>query len=211
MKLVFISDTHNQAHNVSIPHGDVLIHCGDFTGAGKLPKIAAFLAWMEKKPHKHKVFIAGNHDLATQDNPQMFKALLEGFPTLTYLEESEIEIEGFFFYGAPWTPRYYDWAWMLDRGSIALQNAWKKIPDYTDILITHGPAYGTGDLNTQGKHTGCELLRDRIEDVKPMIHAFGHIHESYGIHVRQSETLSINASTCTSGYKPKNKPIVVNI
>lgn len=60
MRIVCVSDTHN--HTVQIPDGDVLIHAGDVSMRGRLPEIAAFLAWFESLPHQHKIFIAGGHD-----------------------------------------------------------------------------------------------------------------------------------------------------
>jgi len=34
MRYVVISDTHNLHQKLTIPSGDVLIHCGDFTNKG---------------------------------------------------------------------------------------------------------------------------------------------------------------------------------
>jgi Icc-related predicted phosphoesterase len=52
-----------------------------------------------------------------------------------------------------------------------------------DILVTHGPAQT--HLDTSGPpynqpNLGCELLTERIEEIKPKIHVCGHIHGGYG-------------------------------
>lgn len=52
------------------------------------------------------------------------------------------------------------------------------IPEDTDILITHGPPIGHGDLCRSGLRAGCvELLSTVQNRVKPEYHVFGHIHE----------------------------------
>ena len=33
-RFVVLSDTHNKHHEVKLPKGDILIHCGDFTYGG---------------------------------------------------------------------------------------------------------------------------------------------------------------------------------
>jgi hypothetical protein len=72
VRFVVISDTHDhhfceqQGHRhpaPTIPEGDVLIHAGDFTSTGKEHEVAQFNAWLGSLPHKHKIVIAGNHDL----------------------------------------------------------------------------------------------------------------------------------------------------
>lgn len=52
------------------------------------------------------------------------------------------------------------------------------IPDDTDVLITHTPPVGHGDLCSSGVRAGCvELLTTVQKRVKPKYHVFGHIHE----------------------------------
>lgn len=52
------------------------------------------------------------------------------------------------------------------------------IPSDTDILVTHTPPVGHGDLCCTGVRAGCvELLSTVQNRVKPKYHVFGHIHE----------------------------------
>ena len=51
---------------------------------------------------------------------------------------------------SPWQPRFNDWAFNLDRGRKELAARWDAIPDDADIVVTHGPAYGFGDLTVDG-------------------------------------------------------------
>ena len=52
------------------------------------------------------------------------------------------------------------------------------IPDDTDILVTHTPPVGFGDLCCTGVRAGCvELLNSVQRRIKPKYHIYGHIHE----------------------------------
>jgi Icc-related predicted phosphoesterase len=88
------------------------------------------------------------------------------------------------------------------------------IPDDTDVLITHGPPNGILDLvnnyRQPNRNVGCELLRFHMERVNPALNVFGHIHEGYG-YKRIDNTLFVNAAICNEGYRPINKPIIVDL
>lgn len=77
---------------------------------------------------------------------------------------------------------------------------WNKIPDDTDILVTHTPPVGHGDLCCTGVRAGCvELLTTVQQRVKPKYHVFGHIHEgeffsSLGLHRQIIDTMKQNHS-----------------
>ena len=47
-----------------MPEGDILIHAGDFTSVGKTKEIIHFNKFLSSlTSFKHKIVIAGNHDL----------------------------------------------------------------------------------------------------------------------------------------------------
>ncbi|KAH8838858.1 hypothetical protein MCOR27_010049 [Pyricularia oryzae] len=46
-----------------LPPGDSLVHAGDLSQYGTLAEIQAQLTWLAAQPHRHKVVVAGNHDL----------------------------------------------------------------------------------------------------------------------------------------------------
>ena len=75
------------------------------------------------------------------------------------------------------------------------------------MLITHGPPYGIGDLTSRGEKTGCADLLEIVEEIKPRLHIFGHIHEGYGVTIK-GEITYINASICNHLYQLTNEPIV---
>jgi len=206
VKLVLISDTHTRHEGVDVPPGDVLIHAGDITGSGGLKAVEHFAAWFERQPHPHKVVIAGNHDFCFERTPAEAEALLS---FATYLRDSETTIDGVRFWGSPWQPWFMDWAFNLQRGA-EIRAKWDLIPDGIDVLITHGPPRGHGDLMVSGEHVGCDDLLDALRRVKPRLHVFGHIHEGYGTS-HEGETTCVNASTCDVGYRPVNAPVVVDV
>lgn len=205
MRLVCISDTHLR-HDFDIPEGEVLIHAGDACLRGSKPEFEVFSKWFCSLPHKHKVFVAGNHDFFCQLKPRLTKKLLSG---CHYLHDSEVTIEGYRFYGSPWQPEFFNWAFNLPRGE-PLRQKWAMIPDGIDVLVTHGPPYGIGDLTVRAENVGCQDLRRELARVKPKVHVFGHIHNCYGI-TDYAGTKHINASICGENYKPDNKPIVIDL
>lgn len=114
MKLVCISDTHSLHWRLpAIPDGDVLIHAGDSLGQGTLENIEELNEWLGTLPHRYKIVIAGNHDWAFQETPELARQALTN---AIYLEDSSVEIESIRFWGSPWTPTFMDWAFMLERG-----------------------------------------------------------------------------------------------
>jgi predicted phosphohydrolase len=209
MRLVFISDTHTH-RGLALPAGDVLVHAGDSTSTGTLPEVAAFLEWFSAQPHPHKIFIAGNHDWLFAREKGLAGMLIAEHPGIRYLQDAGCEIDGVRFWGSPWQPAFCDWAFNLPRRGDALREAWGRIPPGTDVLITHGPPHGILDRVRGGEPLGCEELRARVEVVKPRIHAFGHIHDAYGVALAGTRVF-VNASTCDEAYRPVNRPIVVDV
>jgi Icc-related predicted phosphoesterase len=206
VRLVCISDTHNLHDRIAIPDGDVLIHAGDMTNTGSLEEIAACIEFLAALPHRHKVVIAGNHDFAFQREPA---AVAEIVWAVTYLQDAAAEIGGLRFWGSPWQPWFFDWAFNLERGA-AIRAKWDLIPDGVDVLITHGPPLGHLDLTDNGRSVGCADLLDAVHRVRPRLHVFGHIHEAYGV-TAQRGTKFVNACSCDLRYRPINPAVVVDL
>ncbi|MCX6181895.1 MAG: metallophosphatase domain-containing protein [Bacteroidetes bacterium] len=207
MRIILISDTHNQHHKVVLPEGDVLLHAGDISGRGTKKEVQDFLSWFSAQPHKHKVFIAGNHDFFIQQNHNEFLSMLPS--NITYLEDKLVEIGGLKIYGSPWTPEFMNWAFMKPAGA-EMKKQWDLIPDGIDILLTHGPAFGALDVIFSGLSVGCTELSKAIERVNPKYFVFGHIHEGHGSLIK-GYTQYINASVLNENYLLIHEPIVVNI
>lgn len=230
IRFVCISDTHGkiEGSKLHMPPGDVLLHAGDFTQKGHMKEIEKFNSYLGALPYKVKVVIAGNHDLTFDDNiteaslrtfgvqkstvesylsERGLKCVKQMLTSAIYLEDSLVTVCGINIYGAPWQPVFCDWGFNLKRGEDILKK-WQTIPTDIDILMTHGPPVGHGDLTGGNNNVGCvELLNTVQKRVKPKFHVFGHIHEGYGVN-SDGYTTFINASTCTRRYLPTNAPIV---
>lgn len=203
MKIVAISDTHGLHLKMPVPpDGDVLVVAGDILRRkNNLHELEMFNYWLGLLPHTYKIVVAGNHDWIFESDPNAAKALTNAI----YLQDSGFEIDGVNFWGSPWTPEFYNWAFMLPRGE-ALAKKWARIPDETDVLITHGPPYGTLDVNLHGERCGCEALADRVSQLPNLkLHLFGHIHYSHGVTGWYGDgPISANCATCGEDYKPVN-------
>lgn len=190
MKIVCISDTHNLHKDLKIPDGDILIHAGDMTCVGGIDEIKEFNKWLGTLPHRHKIIIAGNHDLYFEEESFLAKALITN---AIYLNDSGVEIEGLNIWGSPISPNYQSWAFNRERGE-AIRKHWEMIPEDTHILITHCPPFGILDFNDKGKHEGCKDLLEIVQQkTKPYLHIFGHLHDAHG-QVKIGDTTFVNAS-----------------
>ena len=225
-RIVCISDTHERHNELSLPEGDILIHAGDWTFTGDSNAIIEFIDWFSSQPHKHKVFIAGNHEVsldATLSEQYLARRFgmvgdfekLRGFVAkkrqgVHYLLDQQVELEGLTLYGSPWQPSFGGWGFNQPRGA-SISKKWKMIPNKVDVLITHGPAYGFGDMLDTTERVGCVDLLNEIQDrVRPKVHVFGHIHHAYGISSDYITTY-INASSCGEDYRIRNAPIVYDV
>ncbi len=202
MKIDCIADLHG--HYPQLEGGDLLIVAGDLTATDMPTERIQFLSWLADQNYKHKIFIAGNHD-------NSLVGLNYREYGVDYLCDSGTEIEGLKIWGSPWTPWFEGvnpkcTAFMLKEEQFKEQ--WDLIPDDTDMLITHGPPYGFLDQTIYGDFVGSVHLLSRIWIVRPMLHVFGHIHESYGMD--EDDTIKfVNCSHVNERYEPVNKPITV--
>jgi Icc-related predicted phosphoesterase len=214
MIITFISDTHTKHRycELDLPGGDLLIHAGDLMNSGHDENdVWEFLDWFDKQEqYKSHVFIAGNHDRFFENKPDETKNILREYPYLTYLQDHTHTIDGVKIYGSPWQPEFYNWAFNLPRNGVELQENWSNIPNDTEILITHGPPWGHCDVTPYGNlNVGCELLRVRVDELKPKIHVFGHVHSGYGYYYN-GHTHFINAAVLNERYNYENKPLTVD-
>lgn len=208
MKIVLISDTHGQHDLLDLPQGDMIIHAGDVSIRGTADEVDRFLSWYESLDYQYKIFIAGNHDFFFEDATSDILSLT--IPeSIIYLNDSGVTIENLKIWGSPITPRFHDWAFNKDRGYDIRQH-WDLIPADTDILITHGPAYGILDKTITQENVGCEELLQAIEKSKIRLHVCGHIHEDYGRHIT-SRTQYINASVVDIMYNIVNDPVRITM
>ena len=170
--------------------------------------IVDFCKWFDKLDYNTKIFIAGNHDKMFEQLPQTSLEIVNSYKWINYLQDDYIIVDGVKIYGSPWQPFFHNWAFNLPRNETELKSKWDKIPTDTDILVTHGPAWGKVDtVKNRNEHLGCELLAERIKEIKPKIHVCGHIHSGNG-YMFDGHTHSFNASVLNEKYNFEYKPFI---
>lgn len=166
-----------------------------------------FREWCEDQPAKDIVWIAGNHDFGAESS--FFESYAQGrFPSnIHYLKDESIELQGKTIYGCPWIPNLSNWAFYAsDRGWKILS---EDLPE-ADILVLHSPPSG---LMLDGGHPDWAspyMLRAILDDVKPELCVFGHIHEGYG-EIKIKGTTFANVAYCDEFYDPIQSPKVYEI
>ena len=206
LKLVCLSDTHGKHWDISVPHGDVLIHSGDFTNTGTLAEVEDFDAWLGTLPHKHKVVVPGNHDSVMDFEAREFilrkeaenfnNEELKRWETLEentillknadVLVNKSIKIEGVKIFGTPHTIfngkilrtffRKYAYAFGCVNED-SFGRKMKGASKYCDVFISHSPPLGISDTNN-GSHRnrGSLAILHTVFKVNPALHIFGHVH-----------------------------------
>jgi len=206
IKIVTISDTHGQHHKLDIPEGDMIIHAGDSTPNGKHDDIEEFLKWYGDLNYGIKILIAGNHDWGFEREPEKYKQEIMDSYGITYLNDSGCKFNGLNIWGSPVQPEFCNWAFNKKRTRDSIGKHWDLIPKNTDILITHGPPALILDKCQYGGHNaGCGLLWNKIQEIKPVLHVFGHIHEGRGVVVDDKSGSPItycNSSSLDLHYRP---------
>lgn len=84
-----------------------------------------------------------------------------------------------------------------------------KIPKDANIVITHEPPVMILD-KLAGVHWGNASIRNRIFEIKPRLHLFGHAHESYGT-IEQEGILFSNAALLNDMNRLVRKPRLLEI
>lgn len=213
MKIVCMSDTHGFHNKIIVPEGDVLVHAGDAAMHGYSDQIRAFLNWMADLPHRWKIYVPGNHDIWMESVTRSITSEREAFVE-EWLEKGVIiltnhsaEIDGIKFHGFSYTPVFCNWAFMCTDDKMAEKVEY--IGEGTDILVSHGPPMGFGDMVPyNGQRVGSIPLANRIREVKPKHVICGHIHDCYGPY-RMENTDIHNVSICNERYNPINQPVVL--
>ncbi|KAF8527772.1 Metallo-dependent phosphatase [Gautieria morchelliformis] len=237
-RFVCLSDTHSKCF--AVPPGDVLLHSGDLSSFGRVGQLKVTMDWINDLPHPIKVpslfllICAYSLQLSLdsnwyennwpafhrqKENAEITKSLMIGDEArhshVIYLEYSSVEIQAkhggrkWKVYGSPGTPWFGGWAFNYERG----QEAQSCFPHET-VSLTHGPPVNVLDTVHNGTHAGCIEMMRRLEEIRPTLHVFGHIHEDRGVKVHpwsppQSEsgltgrhqTIFVNAANMPSGRK----------
>ncbi|CAD2214423.1 metallophosphoesterase domain-containing protein [Angomonas deanei] len=107
-RVVVISDTHTRHREMTVPAGDILLHCGDvqdgFAILNREKNLKDFFRWfsdVDLHPHAIKVVIAGNHDSMLRN--KSVEAIRKLAAPALYLQEESCVIQpiGLRLYGTP--------------------------------------------------------------------------------------------------------------
>lgn len=224
IKLVCISDTHyiQVLENLILPDdASILCHLGDYSMMGDPEEVIDFFHWLKAVANKFKavLFLNGNHDFLLENDPESFNELLSILPeNVKNLHNSGVEIDGIKFYGFPHVPALPNWAFTKERGE-KMKKCTDTIPK-CDVLLSHGPPYGILDEAIRPgwvesgyanyEHVGCQELNDRVFEINPKLHLFGHIHEARNFK-KLGDTTFVNCSILDRRYKLKYKPIEIEL
>lgn len=214
MKIAALSDLHGNFQIIPELFDskiDLLLVGGDILSGSHLTQLAQFnqfITWVENINPRKCLFVWGNHDYL---NP----SINDGNNKVVCLHDTMTEFEGVHVYGSPWTPIFCNWNWMKEDSD--LKQHWENIHPKTDILMTHGPAYGVCDVPLEDPsigHVGSRSLRHELikcNDIK--YHFSGHIHsashdlKSYYSHGMKSACVSL----LNEKYRMTYKPLVIEI
>ena len=211
MKIWHISDTHTYHGLLTVPEDiDMVIHSGDATNPrdpyASEQEMLNFISWFGSLPIRHKVFVAGNHDLCIERNLVTKIDFMKN--GIVYLENDYTEVEGLKIWGSPFTPSFGQ-GWAFNKKRSALHDIWKEIPDDVDIVVTHGQPKGILDLAYHQlnciEFCGDEALRKRLYLLNPKLCLFGHIHNNDDIinagtmKLSNHDTIYSNGSVVTDG------------
>jgi Icc-related predicted phosphoesterase len=220
MRIAAISDLHGQLPTIApcdllLIGGDICPHFSRQAGSPRDMRGQAhwldttFRAWLNQVPARHVVAVAGNHDFVFERAPELLPAL-----RWHYLLHNTVTLDGLLIWGAPYQLPFYDWA--FNRPEHELARHYATIPHHVDIVLSHGPPYGYGDLVTNprsphvGTHVGSPALAQFIHTHRPPYVITGHIHSARGIYPAGATTV-LNASILDEEYRLAHPPFTFKL
>jgi hypothetical protein len=233
MRIVAVSDLHGFLPE--IPRCDLLIIAGDICPdafgsrmAAEAPALQAewfdahVRPWLARVPAACTVLTWGNHDYcgeACDFGADMPGRAAAGAPLLLVDDSTRIttrpagdgqERRALTVWASPWSNQFGDWAFMKSPRDLA--GVYRAIPSGVDILVSHQPPYGSGDLTVglfgPARHAGSRELLAAIERVRPRLVVCGHIHEGHGRH-EHAGTPILNVSIVNEYYELVHEPTIV--
>lgn len=224
MKILAISDLHGTLPD-DFPEVDVVCICGDIVPLNIQRSKenclnwldCIFLPWVENLRCKKVVMIWGNHDFVGQSCPEwsMNQNLRHG--KLVVLEDSEYTMNGVRFYGTPWCPDLYRWAYYGTGPE--LNEHFSHIPARVDVLLSHCPpriadagVVCQANAFNHGANYGSLELAEAIDKTEPRYVFCGHVHSgSHGEYEHNHTSIITNVSLKDEHYEPTYPYMVFDI
>ena len=210
MRLSLLSDLHgyvpSPAAQAIVDKADAVCICGDIQS-----RAMHTFAWInaQKKP---VVLVPGNHDWFLYD-PAGAPSNWGFKPHVRVLIDSGCELDGVRFWGTPWSPIFFDWAFMLPPEG--LREKYAKIPEGIDVLLTHSPPRIPRSridmVEGRRDHCGSAELAEAVLRARPRHLFCGHIHTGDHTPVRLGSTLCRNVSYLDEQYAPAFLPATLEL
>ncbi len=232
MRIVALSDQHG--YLPEIPPCDLLLVAGDICPDRVRDSVAMFQPqvqsvwfdrmirpWIAGSPARHRIVTWGNHDFCGQacdysaDAParaptttlQIVVDELTTVPSADSPPARDVTV-----WATPWSTAFGDWAFM--KSAEELTAAYARIPEGIDVLMSHQPPYGCGDLVTDPSgdrvHVGSRELLATIERVRPRIVVCGHIHAGHGRYEHRGIPI-YNVSVVDERYRNVHEATVIDL
>ena len=165
---------------------DLIISCGDLK-----KEYLEFLVTMARCP---LIYVRGNHDVSLIKDPP------EG---CICIEDNICEYMGLRFLGLGGSMRYNDSngdQYSESQMKRRINRLFFRIKRYKgfDVLVTHAPAKGLGDLDDKA-HNGFQCFVGLLDKYRPKLHVHGHIHMNYGAKIKRK--MEYNDTTIINAYE----------
>ena len=175
MKVLVVADEESRYYYDCYQPGrldgiDLIISCGDLS--------RTYLEFLVTLGNCPLLYVRGNHDDTFADHPP------EG---CVCIEDTVFLYRGIRFAGLGGSYRYRpDGIYMYTEKQMArrIRKLWWKIRKNKgiDVLVTHAPAFGLGDLDTL-PHRGFRCFLKFLEKYRPRYMLHGHVHRNYGFKI----------------------------
>lgn len=188
MKILAVSDVEEERFYSRYTPGcldayDLIISCGDLKR-----QYLEFLVTFAKCP---LLYVPGNHDEAYLETPPEGCVNIDGALHVH---------DGIRILGLGGSNRYKPGPFQYTEAQMRSRIRRLKLTLIKqkgfDILVTHAPAYGLGDLDTI-PHRGFECFQKLLAQYQPAYHLHGHVHLNYGPQIPRTmqygKTLIVNA------------------
>ena len=145
---------------------DLIISCGDLS--------SAYLEFLVTMSNKTLLYVRGNHDTNYDMKPPL---------GCIDIDDKVYNYKGLRILGLGGSMKYGDKKDMYSEtemkkrirklsGTLSFTNGF-------DLLITHAPALGYGDLEDL-PHLGFDCFNDLLNQYHPYMMCYGHVHKEYG-------------------------------
>lgn len=216
VRVVCVSDTHNEHACLRLPEGHLLLHTGDVlteSGLRHVERDAAtrqiirvtpagealfvnFAEWFGALRYEHKVLVAGNHDMVLQGlGKDRVQEILDANTThgkSVYLEDDTVSCGELSIYGSPYA--HYS----SHNNAFKVENPVYNISPRVNIVCTHMPAVLPS--RKRGGHSEHQEITRPMAETGASLHVGGHCHWANGLYFTSAGIPCVVASVCDSQW-----------